>query len=323
MCNFIADVYNGQRIFVGTDKNLFAFYGEPLKRVLAQLGFESIFVVIEPGEASKNFNNIRDVCEVLAKNKCRRDELLLAFGGGVVTDFFGFVAAIYMRGLRCILMPSSLLAQIDAAIGGKVAVNLSVSKNLVGAFYNPDLVLCNLALIEKLPKKEILNGLGEVVKYALLYDSWLWPFLKRSTLASVCENLEVIVKECIKIKQLFISEDLCEKNGQRVMLNLGHTIGHALEKHLNYEKNHGECVGNGLIEVLKLGVGCGLNTQLLLEEVSGVLFRLGVCKELDIDLLLLKDYILRDKKTTNVINFVMLSDVGKPILKQLNLFFIS
>lgn len=248
----------GIRIFAVTDENVEEAWGEDLMSLLAiadpQDGPRRL-LVLPPGEATKSVRSLEHCWEWLAAAGCRRDDVLLAFGGGVVGDLAGFAAATYHRGVKLWQVPTSLLAQVDSSVGGKTAVNLAAGKNLVGAFYQPDLVVIDPVFLSTLPEAEFRNGLGEVVKYGLLAGPALFAELEESA-----ERLHLrderllgwVVKRCVQFKAEVVEQDERDE-GLRAVLNLGHTTAHALESAAGYGNvAHGIAVGLGLLVALRV-----------------------------------------------------------------------
>ncbi|HAS73028.1 MAG TPA: 3-dehydroquinate synthase [Clostridiales bacterium UBA8960] len=221
-------------VVIITDENLALHYRGLLE------GFKSI--VVPSGEPSKTLNAYASVLEKMVEFGITRKGLVLAFGGGVIGDLAGFVAATYMRGIRLIQVPTTLLAMVDSSIGGKVAVNLPNGKNLVGTFYQPDVVHINPNFLKTLPKREWSNGIAEVIKYAVGFDASLMDLLENA----MEEHLEVMIYKCVKIKADIVMQD--EKDeGIRNLLNFGHTLGHAIEHYYDYARFlHGEAVAIGI-----------------------------------------------------------------------------
>jgi len=226
-----------------------------VKESLARAGFESEIVVVPPGETSKSVIWVEKCYDELAAHRLERKSFIVALGGGVVGDLAGFVAATYLRGIPFIQVPTTLLAQVDSSVGGKVGVNLRAGKNLVGAFYQPRLVLCDLDTLRTLPVREYRAGLAEVIKYGIIYDAELFERLEREMeklLGRDAKVLAGIIARCCEIKAEVVAQDETE-SGLRAILNFGHTIGHALEAISHYGKYlHGEAISIGQIAAAKL-----------------------------------------------------------------------
>jgi 3-dehydroquinate synthase len=226
-----------------------------VKESLARAGFEAETVVVPAGEPSKSVKCVEKCYDQLAVHRLERKSFIVALGGGVVGDLAGFVAATYLRGISFVQVPTTLLAQVDSSVGGKVGVNLKAGKNLVGAFHQPRLVLCDLDTLRTLPMREYRAGLAEVIKYGIIYDAELFERLEREMeklLRREPNVLAGVIARCCEIKAEVVSQDETE-SGLRAILNFGHTIGHALEAISHYGKYlHGEAISIGQVAAAKL-----------------------------------------------------------------------
>ena len=243
----------GSRLLVITDENVRAAWGDHVLSLLNETSSPDPVLVIEPGEGSKSAGTVERCWDWLAAQGARRGDTVVALGGGVVGDLAGFVAATYHRGMSLWQIPTSLLAQVDSSVGGKTGINLSAGKNLVGAFYQPDLVVTDPATLRTLPDHEYIGGLGEVVKYGLLTSATFFAELERVSEAVMAKNLDVvgsIVKDCVGYKASVVEQDELDR-GRRAVLNLGHTTAHALEVTRGYGSiGHGCAVALGLLVAL-------------------------------------------------------------------------
>lgn len=268
---------DGSRCFVMTDTNVMQAWGSRVLALLAGDTTRSVLTV-HPGEDSKSPGTLEQCWEWLAAQGARRDDIVVALGGGVIGDLAGFAAATYQRGVGLWQLPTSLLAQVDSSVGGKTAVNLTAGKNLVGAFYQPDLVLIDPRLLSTLPADEFTGGLGEVVKHALLASETAFERMEAAVEGIRTRDPRVVgelVRMCVTFKAAVVADDERE-SGRRAILNLGHTIGHALELTLGYGVlNHGQAVALGLLvalavseRLLGLSAEVRCRTRRLLEEVG-------------------------------------------------------
>lgn len=267
---------NNNKIFVITDENVDALYGNLLIEKLVEQDFLAEKFVITPGEKSKSLMTLPAIYESLAQFRLTRSDLIIALGGGVVGDLAGFVAATFLRGVPYVQIPTSLLAQIDSSIGGKVAVDLPAGKNLVGSFYHPSAVFIDPNMLKTLPKKYFSDGMGEVIKYGCIKNKNLFEQLTALPAANnIWPELEEIIYTCCDIKRQIVERD--EKDtGERMILNFGHTIGHALEQFYDYGRfSHGEAVAIGMYTITSkselLGLtepGTAQQLKLLLEKFS-------------------------------------------------------
>src|SRR5437899_3946120 len=248
-------LYLGQRCAVITDRNVAPHYGQAAVENLEAAGFEPTLITVPAGETAKSLKVTATCYDQLAEHRLERKSFVVALGGGVVGDLAGFVAATYLRGIDFVQVPTTLLAQVDSSVGGKVGVNLKAGKNLVGAFHQPRFVSCDTQLLKTLPLKEFRSGLAEVIKYGIIADSSLFDQIERDMaklLVQDTQTLTDVIARCSQIK----SEDVCQDEteiGPRAILNFGHTIGHAIEAISGYGKLlHGEAISIGQVAAARL-----------------------------------------------------------------------
>ena len=243
------------RCAIITDRNVGRHFGRAVQRSLKQAGFNAPLIAIPPGERVKNLKVVHNCYDQLAAYRLERKSFIIALGGGVVGDVAGFVAATYLRGIPFVQVPTTLLAQVDSSVGGKVGVNLVAGKNLVGAFHQPRLVLCDLGALKTLPSREYRAGLAEVIKYGIIYDAALFKRLERDMPKLIRGDEKVlaeVIARCCEIKAEVVSQDETE-GGLRAILNFGHTIGHALEAISKYDQYlHGEAIAIGQVAAARL-----------------------------------------------------------------------
>ena len=313
IANKIKTVYEGNRLAVITDENVYSIYGLQLKEALKLGGFEVSFIILTPGESSKSIETLSYIYNKLVEFKITRTDLIIAFGGGVVGDVAGFAASTYLRGIPYVQVPTTLLSQVDSSIGGKVAVNLNVGKNLVGSFYQPRLVLIDTKVLDTLPKRYIKDGMAEVIKYACIEDEEFFDFLNNLDVSNLSSNIEDIVYKCCNIKKLYVEED--EKDTDiRMKLNFGHTIGHAIEKYFDYKKyTHGEAVAMGMYNITVNSEESGYTKEGTSEKIKGILIRFGLEYSLpEMDREILEQTIKNDKKNlSNKLNLIYLKKIGE------------
>lgn len=245
----------GTRCAIITDTNVGRKFAKPAYDSLVRAGFEPSLVVVPAGETAKSLRSVQTCYDRLASHRLERRSFIVALGGGVVGDLAGFVAATYLRGVAFVQVPTTLLAQVDSSVGGKVGVNLKAGKNLVGAFHQPKLVLCDLDTLTTLPERELRAGLAEIIKYGIISDRNLFVRLERDLpklLAREPKTLAAVVARCCEIKAGVVGQDETE-GGLRAILNFGHTVGHALEAISRYGKYlHGEAIAIGQVAAAKL-----------------------------------------------------------------------
>lgn len=314
----IRKVYSGTRIAVITDGNLYGLYGNKLYEVLSEENFNSDFISVRPGEGSKSLSTLEHVYSKLAAYNITRNDLIIAFGGGVVGDLAGFAASTYLRGINFIQIPTSLLAQIDSSIGGKTAVNLKEGKNLAGSFHHPLKVLTDPDILLSLPEKYIKDGLGEAIKYACIKDYSLFQVLMSfNTREKLSGNIEQLICTCCGIKKDLVEADEKDK-GQRMLLNFGHTIGHAIERHTDFEVPHGRAVSAGMLYITKNSEKLGITESGTYEKIKNMLNHFNIDYNFPgLNINDIKNYIASDKKNlSGEINLILLRKIGDAFIKK-------
>ena len=301
------------QVAIITDKNVAAHWRAAAETALA--AFASFTLVIEPGEANKTFATYQSLCDQLIEHGIDRSSAIVALGGGVVCDLAGFVAATLLRGIPVIQWPTTIVAMCDAAIGGKTAVDTAAGKNLVGAFWQPRIVACNLTTLSTLPQRERRAGFGELWKYALLDGAELWSAVDQCTAWASAGGappaaLHEVIARSVAYKAAVVGRDELERTGHRALLNLGHTVGHAIESHTGL--HHGEAVGLGLVVACRVSAALGLASASLETSVAAALQRTGLPHDPDP---YLSDEVLArlkvDKKRTgDRVKFIAVRDVG-------------
>lgn len=234
-------------VAIVSDTNVWPLYGSIVKASLEKSGFSVISCVFPPGEGSKSGDNYLNLISFLAENQLTRRDMLLALGGGVIGDLTGFAAATYLRGIRYIQVPTTLLAAVDSSVGGKTAIDLPAGKNLCGAFYQPSLVICDTNTLNSLPDDIFRDGCAEVIKYGILYDRPFFDYLFESGLHF---DRERVIARCVALKRDVVTADEFD-TGQRMQLNLGHTIGHGVESCSHFTLSHGKSVAIGMAIVAR------------------------------------------------------------------------
>lgn len=240
----IFPVCTSNRVAIVTDDIVAGLYLEKVEEELKERGFETGSFIFQNGEQSKNIDTLSDILEFLAENHIRRNDTLIALGGGVPGDITGLAAAIYMRGISVIQVPTTLLAAVDSSVGGKTAIDLKNGKNLAGAFWQPSMVVCDVGIIERLPDDIFAEGMAEVIKCNVIKDL---PIIEWIGDGTICTHLEDVIYECIALKRDVVEQDEYDVKGIRNILNVGHTVAHAVEKLSGYTVSHGHAVGTGLV----------------------------------------------------------------------------
>jgi 3-dehydroquinate synthase len=303
------------RVAVVTNTTVAPLYLERLAEALRVRGVEVISIVLEDGERYKNWATLNRIYDALLEHRCERKTTLIALGGGVVGDLAGFAAATYMRGIPFIQVPTTLLAQVDSSIGGKTGINHPLGKNMIGAFYQPRLVLADTAVLETLPPRELSAGMAEVIKHGLIRDAAFFAWLEQNMeklRACDQEALAHAVRRCCEIKAAVVAEDERE-TGVRALLNFGHTFGHAIESGLGYGKwLHGEAVAAGMVMAADLSRRLGLIAQADVERIIALLKRASLpTAPPDIAPGRLLELMGVDKKTEGgKLRFVLLDGIG-------------
>ena len=256
-----------RKVCIVTDSNVAGLYLDEIKAVYAKLAAKAVSFVFPAGEENKTLDTVKKLYEFLIRESFDRNDLLIALGGGVVGDLTGYTAATYLRGIRFIQMPTTLLSQVDSSIGGKTGVDFDSYKNMVGAFYMPKLVYINVSVLKSLPAGQFSSGMGEVIKHGCIrsenYYRWLSDHREDIGRREAAALMEVVRGSCL-IKRAVVEEDPTEK-GVRAILNFGHTLGHAIEKEMNFTMSHGACVGAGCTAAAWISMKRGLISA---EELS-------------------------------------------------------
>ena len=312
----------GTDAFIITNKPVNRIYGEGIKKALINKKINVNNVILPDGEKEKNLDNWKYLLERLTKyDGLGKQVFVIALGGGVIGDLAGFVASCYRRGINCVQVPTSLLSQVDSGVGGKVGVDFKNIKNLIGAFYQPKMVLADVKVLKTLPKEELIAGLAEVIKYGVIYDKRLFMILEkniRSISGYDYDLLEDIVVTCYKIKAKIVGEDELDKTGKRAILNLGHTIGHALEGSSKYSYRHGEAVSIGMVCASEIAVELGICDQSVLFRLERLLLKTGLPVKINKGNIkeILKT-MSHDKKFINgKTRFILPVQIGKVIVKD-------
>ncbi|MDP4177680.1 MAG: 3-dehydroquinate synthase [Bacillota bacterium] len=316
----IKKIYKNDIISIVTDTNLDRIYGEKLVKLLQAEGYIVSKIVVPAGEKSKSIETLTEVYKELLESGIHRGDLIIAFGGGVVGDLTGFAASTLFRGISFVQIPTSLLAQIDSSIGGKVAVDLKEGKNLVGSFYHPESVYIDSELLKTLEDKFLYDGMAEVIKYGAIKDEQLFNKLFNfKNKEDLLENIDEIIYNCCSIKRDVVEID--EKDiGERMLLNFGHTIGHAIEKYFNYEKyTHGEAVAAGMYLITKNSEDLGITEKGTADLIYKMLIKYNLPVTVpQTDAKALLDIVSLDKKNiAGSLNIVLIKKIGDSFIKKI------
>lgn len=324
LVSFLTKNYTKSKIAIVTDDNVAQLYLEKLSNILSENNFFNFNIIIPSGESSKSYKFFKIIVDELLNNKIQRNDIILSLGGGVVGDISGFAAGVIRRGVNIIHIPTTLIAQVDSSIGGKTGIDTNHGKNLLGVFHQPKMVLVDTKYLKTLPKRELLSGYAEILKYSLINDFNFFEWLENNyenILAYKEEELEFAIKKCCLSKAKIVSEDETELNGKRILLNLGHTFGHAIENALNYNDSlrHGEAVAIGIRLAYELSLNKGLCTKKELDRIKNHLVSVGlpidlshINNNLSVEDLYLP--ILQDKKNIGGKTvFILVNSIGKAV----------
>lgn len=321
--DWVSHLWQKQMITIITDSNVEILYGESLVNQLKKQGFTVHVFSFAAGEASKTLEVANRIYAFLAKHHMTRSDGIIALGGGVVGDLAAFVASTYMRGIHFLQIPTSLTAQVDSSIGGKTGVNTSFAKNMVGTFAQPDGVLIDPVTLKTLGNRELVEGMGEVIKYGLIDDIKLWHILEEmdGTIDSILDNALAIIYHSCQVKRKHVLADQYDK-GLRMHLNFGHTIGHAIEVHAGYgEIMHGEAIAIGMIQLSRVAERKNLMPRGISQDIYNMCLKFGLpvhYAEWDKDVLF--DILSHDKKASGqFIKIVILPQLGSATVHQIPL----
>jgi len=305
-----------------SDENVFSLYGSKVEEILKDAGFAVNSFVVPPGEETKSMDYATKIYDFLVEHRAERDDIIIALGGGMVGDLAGFVAATFLRGMPWIQVPTSLVAMVDASIGGKVGVNHPEGKNLIGAFYQPNLVLADCQTLTTLPQRELTSGWAEVIKHSMILDEEFVQFLESNVDRLTKLEPELLTRAIARsaaIKAQVVSQDEKEREGKRTILNYGHTIAHGLEAATQYKRFlHGEAVAIGMVGAAKLSQRLGLLPSAAVERQQALLQKFGLPTVFSgLDLTEITKAMELDKKTKEkAIRWVLLQDIGKVIIRS-------
>lgn len=309
-----------RKICIVTDSNVGPLYESAVEEVLRKVSSDISVFTFEAGEKNKNLDTVSSLYQTLIQNGLDRKSILVALGGGVVGDLTGFGAATYLRGIDFIQIPTTLLAQVDSSVGGKTGVDFQQYKNMVGAFHQPKLVYMNLSTLTTLPAEQFACGMGEILKTGLICDGEFFRFVCReqeSIKALDTKLIAAMVRRCCEIKAGVVERDPKEQ-GERALLNLGHTVGHAVEKLKNFTLLHGQCVGAGLVAAAYLSMKRGLLNEQEYQEIC------RGCADYDlpihVDGLIPQDVLATTKKDKKMeqghIKFILMDGIGKSFIDK-------
>lgn len=308
-------VLKGKKIALISDTNVYPLYGENIKTQLENEGYKVFTYIFKAGEASKNTRELIKIVEFMAENELTREDGAVALGGGVCGDMVGFAASVFLRGIKFVQIPTSLLAQVDSSVGGKTAVDLPQGKNLCGAFHQPSLVIIDPDVLKTLSHHFFSDGMGEVIKYGCIKSASLFEKLESG---DVKDNLTEIITECVSIKRQVVENDEKE-HGERALLNFGHTCGHAIEKLWNFETvSHGEAVAIGMVMITRAGENLGITEKGTTDRLIKVLEKNDLkISDTHTDKEIISAMNGDKKRTGTGIKFVMINKIGSSFINPI------
>lgn len=302
------------RAVIVTDSNVKEYWLDETKKSLQLAGIQTSVFVFPAGEESKSKETLFELIEFMAENRITRSDFAVALGGGVTGDMTGLAASLYLRGIPFVQVPTTLLAAVDSSVGGKTAVNLKAGKNLMGAFYQPELVLCDTRTLDTLSDEIFADGMAEVIKYGVIFDRELFDRVKGGDVKS---DIEKIIARCVELKRDVVARDEFDK-GDRQLLNFGHTMAHSIEKCSNFEISHGSAVAIGMVIAAKASAKLGWSDEDCTAEIMNANKNNNLPTECGFAPNDLADVALSDKKRTGgTINFVVPEVMGRCVLKKI------
>ena len=304
---YAAAMQKVKKVCIVSETNVWPLYGGITKKSLLKAGLDAVEFVFGAGEEQKNAATYFSLLNFLAENQLTRTDLIVALGGGVVGDLAGFAAATYLRGISFIQVPTTLLAAVDSSVGGKTAIDLPSGKNLVGAFYQPSLVLCDTDCLNTLPADIFRDGCAEVIKYGVLYDPSLFAHLSEKGLDF---DREAVITRCVELKRDVVAEDEFD-TGARMRLNLGHTIGHGVESCSNFSISHGKAVAIGMAIVSRAAAKQGICSEKTCGKILDILRTFSLPDSCDFSAEALYTRALSDKKRCGgTVNLIIPERIG-------------
>ena len=316
----LSGIYDGKKIAVVTDDNVGPLYAEKVKRALEEGGYEVKIITVAAGESSKSVAVLESLYSGMLEFGITRTDMIIALGGGVVGDLTGFAAATLLRGIPFVQVPTTLLAQVDSSVGGKVAVNLKQGKNLAGAFYQPKMVIIDTDCLLTLTDEIFADGMAEVIKYGAIEDAELFGVLEGvNGRKELFEKIQDIVYTCCDIKRRIVEADERDLGG-RMVLNFGHTFGHAIEKKYNYSTyTHGMAVAAGMVMAAQWGEDRGITKEGTLRRIEEILKKHNLPTDAGLEREELYSAVCVDKKGNGaLINLILLEEIGKAVIKEIN-----
>ena len=320
-------LFDKSKVAIITDRNVFDNQYENLRNQLNLLELSIELLVIEPGEKSKSWDSLQKTLEWLIKKEIGKKDYIIAFGGGVIGDLVGLAASLLRRGVNLVQIPTTLLSQVDSSIGGKTAINSSEAKNVIGSFYQPKIVLCDISFLKTLDKRQFLSGYSEILKMAMVFDKKFFAYLDKNWKEILDQREKQITKvltTSLALKAMVVEQDE-QETGERALLNFGHTFGHAFESYFGYSEKllHGEAVALGMVLATQLSVNLNLLSPEVREKLVDHCKKVGLPldisqinnESLNIDKII--DFMKQDKKVVGKnISLILLKGVGKGFIEK-------
>lgn len=313
----IKSVVSAKKAAIISDTNVAPLYLETVEKSVNEAGIETVSYVFEAGESSKTTANLIKIVEFLAESGLTRNDCVIALGGGVCGDMAGFSAAVYLRGIKYIQIPTTLLAQVDSSVGGKTAVDLPQGKNLCGAFWQPSLVVIDPNVLDTLAPHFFSDGMGEVIKYGCIKSKSLFEKIEKENARDIIDD---VIYECADIKRGVVERDEKEA-GERALLNFGHTCGHSIEKLSNFScVSHGEAVGIGMVMISKAGEKAGVTEKGTADKIAVLLKKYGLKTETDLPVSeIVRNMAFDKKRTSGGIKLIMLRSIGNSFIEPMSM----
>ncbi|MGM0166674.1 3-dehydroquinate synthase [Enterococcus sp. AZ135] len=317
---WIASLWQNKKIAIISDENVYPIYGERIRQQLQT--YDVCHYAVPAGESSKSLTTANNLYEFLADQQFTRSDAIIALGGGVVGDLASFVASTYMRGISFVQIPTSLLAQVDSSIGGKTAVNSSKAKNMIGTFAQPDGVMIDPETLISLSEARVQEGIAEIIKCGAISDASLWQDLEKLTgVQDLLDHSEAIISKALNVKKTVVEDDEFD-NGSRLLLNYGHTIGHAIETTAGYGKiSHGEAVAIGMVQISRTAEAKGLSPQGITDKIIAMNQKYGLPTAYQPwEAEKFYSAITHDKKARgDSLNIILLDEIGQARIQKIKL----
>lgn len=324
--NRLLNIFDLKNVVIITDENISCLHLEKIIKYLKKYISKINTLILPAGEKFKSLDSLKKIIDILISNYCDRDTTIFAFGGGVICDIASFAASIYLRGIKLVNIPTTLLSQVDAAIGGKTAINYNSNKNILGSFYYPNAIIINVKYLLTLPKREFSSGLSEIIKYAIISGNIFFNWLNKNLEKIINLNFKYImycIKYCHSTKMIFVNNDKFDHKNRNI-LNFGHTFGHAIESYTQYNCTwlHGEAISAGMMKAINVSINLKKLNKSYRFKIKNLIERANLPTDGPVNMNNQDyySYLIRDKKLiSGKLNFVILSDIGKAEIYKIDL----